>query len=128
MKSAKQKVIPLPTYPGLEKNRAVNRRSNSHSVQQPASGLKLQFHRTRLGTVLNYLQESAGFIIHVKPNVPTEHVVDVYREEPVDRNAAVDLLKRVLVERDCTVTQRGPLLKIIRSQDLKKHCIQLPRI
>jgi hypothetical protein len=128
MKSAKQKVIPLPTYPGLEKKRVASHRSNNLSVQKPGSGLKLRFQRTRLGTVLNYLQESAGFIIHVKSNVPTEHVVDVYREEPVDRNGAVDLLKRVLTERGCTVTQRGPLLKIIRSQDLKKHCIQLPKI
>jgi hypothetical protein len=128
MKNSKQKVVPLPTYPGPEKKRVASRRSNSLSVQKPGSGLKLQFQRTRLGTVLNYLQESAGFIIHVKSNVPTEHVVDVYREEPVDRNGAVDLLKRVLIERGCTVTQRGPLLKIIRSQDLKKHCIQLPKI
>ena len=126
MKNPKKKAMPLPAYPGLEKKGAANRRSNSLSIQKP--GLKLQFQRTRLGTVLNYLQESAGFIIHVKSNVPTEHVVDVYREEPVDRNGAVDLLKRVLIERGCTVTQRGPLLKIIRSQDLKKHCIQLPKI
>jgi hypothetical protein len=128
MKNAKQKVVPLPTYPGLEKNVVASRRSNSLSAKKPSLDLRMQFQRTRLRTVLNYLQESAGFIIHVKSNVPTEHMVDVYREEPVDRNGAVDLLKRVLIERGCTVTQRGPLLKIIRSQDLKKHCIQLPRI
>ncbi len=104
--------------------------SNLPAVELPPRGstLKLDFHNARLETVLNYLRESAGLIIHARSNVQMEPTVDLCHEHPVSPHDALVLLKEVLVEKGWMLFQRGPLFNIISQRDLKKNCIPLPSI
>ena len=104
-----------------------------HPGRQPAAlaarpPLKLDFRRVRLDTVLDQFYRSAGLIIRAKANVHTGCMIDLCHEQPVSAPEALALLKKVLVEMGCTLVQKGPLFSVIRSQDLKKHCIPLPAI
>ena len=90
--------------------------------------VKLNFRRVRLDTVLDQFYRSAGLIIRAKANVHTGCMIDLCHEQPVSAPEALALLKKVLVEMGCTLVQKGPLFSVIRSQDLKKHCIPLPAI
>lgn len=90
--------------------------------------LKLKFQKAQLGNVLSYLQESAGLIIHVSPNVPVEHAVDLCPEHSVSPDEALNLLKQALSEKGCVLVKKGSLVNIIPSQDVKKHFIPLPRV
>ena len=92
------------------------------------SGLQLQFRQASLDSVLNYLRDAAGFIIHVKPNVPVTPPVDLWHEEPLQPAQAVNLLREDLTRKGCAIIQRGRWLSVIRSQDLKKSWIPLPAI
>ena len=91
-------------------------------------GLQLQFRQAPLDSVLNYLRDAAGFIIHVKPNVPVTPPVDLWHEEPLQPAQAVNLLREDLTRKGCAIIQRGRWLSIIRNQDLKKSWIPLPAI
>jgi hypothetical protein len=60
--------------------------------------------------------------------VQTERAVDLCRDQPVSTAEALVLLKQVLIEKGCALIQKGSLLSVIRSQDMKKHCIPLPEL
>ena len=118
----------FPTSPGLDAARLAEQRSQHLPDGQLVSGLRLEFNESSLETVLNYLRESAGLIIHVSSNVKMERTLDLCRDEPVSAAEALVLLKQALIEKGCTLIQKGRLLSIIRSQDVKKHWILLPEL
>jgi len=128
MKSMTRMLRSLPTSLGLDGARSADQPSKSLPDGRLASGLKLEFHKSSLETVLNYLRKSAGLIIHVSSNVKMERTVDLWRDEPVTTAEALVLLKQVLIEKGCTLIQKGRLLSIIRSQDVKKNWILLPEL
>jgi hypothetical protein len=63
--------------------------------------------RSSLESVLNYLRESAGLIIHVSSNVQMDCTVDLWRDQPVSTVEALVLLKQVLTEKGCTLIPKG---------------------
>jgi hypothetical protein len=90
--------------------------------------LRLEFRQAPLRNVLRYLSDAAGVVINAQPNVPLHGEVDLWRDEPVDSQEAISLLRRSLGKQDCTVLQRGRFLKIIKRKDLKKCRIPLPSL
>jgi hypothetical protein len=111
-----------PENPG-----AADRQPETVSVRKDST-LKLNFRDARLGTVLNYLRQSAGLIIHTRTNLFAEPRVDLWRDEPVSATEAIALLKQVLIKQGCLLIQRGRLFSIIGDADLKKTCIPLPSL
>ncbi len=101
---------------------------NTLSDGRPDAGLKLDFRKVHLETVLDHLHKSAGLIIHITSNVQTEATVDLCHDRPVTTSEALMLLKKVLVGIGCTLVQKGPIFSVIRSQDVKKHYIPLPAV
>jgi len=92
------------------------------------SGLKLKFRNAHLQTVVNYLRDSAGLKIHVRPGVEADRTLDLWYDQPVAASDALALLREALVEAGCTLIRKGPLFNVIRSQDVKKYCIPLPTV
>lgn len=88
--------------------------------------LKLDFRGARLDTVLDYFHESAGLIIHVNPDVRVERKVDLWRDQPVGKTEALELLNQALTKDGCTLIQKGSVFSVISSKDVKKHWIPLP--
>ena len=81
------------------------------SRQDAGAGVKLHFRSARLDTVLDHLHDCAGVFIHANSNVPTEHTIDLWQDEPVSAAEALSLLKRVLVDMGCTADTKGRALQ-----------------
>jgi len=90
--------------------------------------LHLNFRRVPLRTVLNYLQETIDLPIQVESNVEIERAIDLWSDEPVNKEEALRLLKRALNDEGYTAIRKRGMLAIIKSQDAKKHYIPLPTL
>jgi hypothetical protein len=128
MKSMMQWARSFPAGLGTKGARAADHRSHRLSECRLPSDLRLEFRKASLGSVLTYLRESAGLIIHVNSNVKMDPTLDLWRDQPVSTADALALLKQVLIEKGCTLIPKGPLFNIIRSQDVKKNSIPLPEL
>jgi len=91
----------------------------------PDGSLKLNFRGTPLRQILNYLGTAAGFIINAKPNVEVGTTMDVWSDKPLEKEEALNLVKRVLSEKGYTTVQDGRRVTIIRTQDTKKSYMPL---
>ena len=90
------------------------------------SGLQLKFQNASLQTILNYLHETAELPIKVESNVEIERRIDLWDDEPVNKEQAIRLLIQALNANGYTGIHRRGTLAILRRQDAKKHCIPLP--
>src|SRR5690242_6616444 len=69
---------------------------NATPVGENEKGLRLNLRGVPLDQVLNYMSEAAGFIINIAPNTDVKGKVDVWSNQPLDKEEAVDLLNKVL--------------------------------
>ena len=118
-KSTEEEHSPSAAAPALQQQKNPCSRDNT--------ALRLNFRKAPLGTVLNYFN-TAGLLIYAQADVQTHRRIDLCQGKPVSCPEALQLLKQVLGEIGCALIQKGPLFSVIRSQDLKKHCILLPAI
>lgn len=93
-----------------------------------ATGLRLNFHDAPLYAVLNYLQERAGVTIRVAPNVEVGRPIDLWQENLVDKEDALQLLRLALNTEGYTAVCRPGTVAVITAEEAKKHCIPLPKI
>jgi len=89
-------------------------------------GLRLNFRNAPLKTVLNYLRDAADLSIEVEPNVEIERTINLWNDEPLNKEESLVLLRQALNEKGFVAIQKGSMLAIIRNQDAKKQCIPLP--
>ena len=87
-------------------------------------GLIFNFRDVPLETVLNYMSDAAGYIIH--PNkVSMSGKVTAWSSQPLNAEEALKLLNQVLSENGYTTIQEGRTLTIVRSEDAKKSNIKV---
>ena len=91
-----------------------------------APTLRLNFRNAPLRTVLNYLGQAADLNIEAEPNVEIERTIDLWNNEPVNQEQAVNLLKQSLSQNGFAAIQKGRRLAVLRSEDAKKQYIPLP--
>ena len=108
--------------PGLDQTKASTEESH------PAFALRLNFRNAPLRNILHYLQDAAQLPIEVEPNVEIDRTIDLWDDNPVDKEGAIRLLNQALGEDGYTAIQKSGMLAIIRSQDAKKHYIPLPTL
>jgi len=83
----------------------------------------------RVTEILNYLSDEAGFVIEIKPNVPSIDRTGVGRNgPPTDEEDALQLLRQSLARVGCMVLRKGRTLSVITNDDAKKNRIPLPLI
>jgi type II secretory pathway component GspD/PulD (secretin) len=82
-------------------------------------GLRLNFRNVPLDMVLNYLSAAAGFIIVQETKV--EGKVDVWSQEPLSKEEAVDLLNTILNKNGYAAVRNGRKLTIVSREDAKKR-------
>ncbi len=90
-------------------------------VADGEKGLRLNFRGVPLEMVLNYLSDAAGFIIVSKTDVKGK--VDVWSNQPLTKDEAVDLLNTVLNQNGYAAVRNGRTLKIVSREDAKKQDI-----
>jgi len=77
--------------------------------------LRLNFHGAPLDLVLNYFSEAAGLIIQM--NTSVHGTVDVWCEQPVSKEEAVNLLNTVLDHNGYAAVRSGRILTIMSRDD-----------
>jgi type II secretory pathway component GspD/PulD (secretin) len=86
-------------------------------VKDGEKGLRLNFRGARLETVLDYLSDAAGFII--VPETDVRGRVDVWSNQPLTKDEAVEVLGKVLAKEGYAVIRDGRTLTIM-TQDMAK--------
>lgn len=90
-------------------------------VPDGEKGLRLNFRNAPLELVLNYLSEAAGFII--VPEVDVRGRVDVWSNDPLTRDEAVDVLSRVLSKNGFALLRDGRTLTVVTKEEARKRDI-----
>ena len=83
-------------------------------------GLIMNFKDVELQQVLDYMSKVAGFIIHTKVD-GVSGTVTVWNDQPMSKEEAVLLLKKVLAEHGYTVVQDGRVLTVMTTLEGKKN-------
>jgi general secretion pathway protein D len=86
-----------------------------------ANGLRLHFRGAPLDSVLDYLSDAAGFIIVLDTQVHGR--VDLWSDQPVTKDEAVDLLNSVLNKNGYAAIRDGRKLTIVDKNDAKTRNI-----
>lgn len=117
-------IAPTPPPRRSRTRGAVNRPAETSTATAPTvpadtADLRLNFRNAPLDTVLNYLSEAAGFIIDLRTEVKGK--VNVWSNQPVTREEALDLLNSALDKNGYTAVRRGRTLTIWTKEDAKRQ-------
>lgn len=108
------------TKPAAEESRPA-----AEPLRDGEKGLRLNFRGAPLEQVLNYMSDAAGFIINVLPNTDIKGKVDVWTNQPLDKEEAVQLLNTILHQNGLAAIRTGRTLSII-SRDTAKTNKDVP--
>lgn len=81
--------------------------------------LRMNFRGAPLEMVLNYMSEAAGFIIVLDTEVKGK--IDVWSNQPLTKDEAVDLLDSVLNKNGYTAMREGKILTIYKKDGAQKR-------
>jgi type II secretory pathway component GspD/PulD (secretin) len=95
--------------------------SVDHAPPRGANDLRLNFRGVPLDMVLNYLSEAAGFIIVLDTEVKGK--VDVWSNQPLNQDEAVELLNSVLNKNGYAAIRNGRTLTVVSRDEAKKRDI-----
>jgi len=87
------------------------------------TGLRFNFRGAPLETVLKYMSEAAGFVIVL--NTPVRGTVDMWSEQPVSSDEAVQLLNLALSKNGYAVNRQGRNLIVSTKEEAKKGNIPI---
>jgi general secretion pathway protein D len=90
-------------------------------VADGEKGLRLNFRNAPLEMVLNYLSDAAGFVI--VPEVDVRGRVDVWSNQPLTKDEAVDVLNSVLSKNGFAAIRNERMLYIINKDEAKTRDI-----
>ncbi len=93
------------------------------AVENGTNVLRMNFRGASLEQVLNYFSEAAGFIINLKPGTSVRGKVDLWSNEPLTREEALDLLDTVLVQNGLAAIRNGKVLTIVARDEAKTQNI-----
>ncbi|MCS7090227.1 MAG: secretin N-terminal domain-containing protein [Verrucomicrobiota bacterium] len=88
-------------------------------------GLRLNFRNAPLELVLNYLSEAAGFII--VPEVDVRGRVDVWSNQPLTKDEAIEVLNQALARNGYAVLRDGRTLTVVTREEARKRDIPVRR-
>ena len=92
--------------------------TNNDTDFPPGQGLRLDFHDAPLEQVLTYMSQAAGFVVYFRPGVSVDARVNLISQQPLSKAEAVELLKSVLSDHDCSVIQNGRTLTLVKTADM----------
>src|SRR5437867_13422070 len=85
--------------------------------------LRLNFRGVPLEMVLNYLGEATDLIVNVVPGTDVKGKVDVWSNQPLTKDEAVDLLNTILNQNKLAAIRNGRVLTIVKRDDAKTRNI-----
>jgi type II secretory pathway component GspD/PulD (secretin) len=109
--------------PAAEEGAAATPASERPARPAPADGLRFNFRGAPLETVLNYLSETAGFVIVL--DTPVKGTIDMWSAQPVSRMEAVQLLNLAINKNGYTATLKGRNLVVSTKEEARKRSIPI---
>ena len=107
--------------------------TNAAAVASPApaevpeatagQGLMLNFRGAPLELVLTYLSKAAGFVFMPDPGLDLKGRVDIWSQQPLDKNEAIDLLNTILNKNGFATVRNGRTVTIMNRDEAKKRDI-----
>lgn len=94
--------------------------SPTHVAADGERSLRLNFRNAPLELVLNYLSEAAGFII-MPGSADVKGRVDVWSNQPLTKEEAVEVLNSVLAKNGYAAVLKGRFLKIVTNTEMKSQ-------
>jgi len=94
--------------------------SPTHVAADGERSLRLNFRNAPLELVLNYLSEAAGFII-MPGSADVKGKVDVWSNQPLTKEEAVEVLNSVLAKNGYAAVLKGRFLKIVTNSEMKSQ-------
>lgn len=94
---------------------ATNPTANGKTVN--GEGIRLNFRGVTLDTVLDYLSQTAGFVVVKEAQL--DGTVDVFSHQPLTKDEAVALLNTVLHEKGFAAVRNERTLTIVKRTDAK---------
>jgi uncharacterized membrane protein YgcG len=91
------------------------------TVAPGSQGLIMNFRTVPLDQVLNYMSKVAGYIIHTTTDISGS--VTVWNDQPMSKDEAIILLKKVLAEKGYGVVVDGRTLTVMTLLEVKKKGI-----
>lgn len=92
----------------------------THVAADGERSLRLNFRNAPLELVLNYLSEAAGFII-MPGSADVKGKVDVWSNQPLTKEEAVEVLNSVLAKNGYAAVLKGRFLKIVTNTEMKSQ-------
>lgn len=87
--------------------------------------IRMNFRGASLDQVLSYLSEAAGFVINIKPGTSVRGKVDVWSNDPLTREEAVNLLDTVLNQNSLAAIRNDRTLTIVNRDEAKTQNVQV---
>ena len=114
---------PVPTETAVTSNNSTNAAAGTNtsslsSTNNSVRNLRLNFRGAPLEMVLNYLSDAAGFVI-LPGQVDVKGKVDVWSNQPLNKEEAVQLLNTILNQNGYTAIQKGRTLQIVSTKDAR---------
>ncbi len=106
-------VIAAPVVPPKEAVKRV--------TSETEKGMRLNFRGVPLEMVLNYFSEAAGYII--VPKVDIRGRVDVWSDDPLTKDEAVDVLNNVLGRNGYAAFRSGRTLNVVNKDEMKQKAL-----
>ena len=113
--------VPPAAAPEMAAASSTNASPVPAAVGAGTNELRLNFRGVPLDMVLNYLSDAAGFIIVMDTQVSGR--VDVWSDQPVTKDEAVNLLNSVLNKNGYAAIRNGRTLTIMSKTDAKTRDI-----
>src|SRR5437763_3989514 len=95
--------------------------ATSKNGSDAEKSLRLNFRGVPLEMVLNYLSDAAGFIIVLETKL--EGKVDVWSNQPMSKEEAVNLLNSILKKNGYAAIRNGRTLTIVKQDEAKTRDI-----
>src|SRR5437016_1893474 len=121
--SAPEKASPPRAAEELQSTPGAKPAVETGPSENGANLLRMNFRGASLDQVLNYLSEAAGFIINIKPGTSVRGKVDVWSNDPLTKEEALDLLDTVLVQNKLAAIRNGRTLTIVDRDEAKTQNI-----
>ncbi len=109
---------PAPAPAKAPERNSASRKVSDNPSPAGEPSLRMNFRGAALEQVLDYLSDAAGFIIVLDTTLSGK--VDVWSNQPLNREEAVELLNTVLGKNGYTALRSGRTLTIVSRDDAKK--------
>jgi type II secretory pathway component GspD/PulD (secretin) len=114
---------PTPPTNGQAPADKNNHTATAPEIENGTNTLLMNFHAASLDLVLDHLSKAGGFVVNIKPGTSVKGKVDIWSNDPLTRDEALNLLDTVLKQNGLAAIRNGKTLTIVNLDEAKTQNI-----